>query len=95
MVTRSADSRNRVVTPRQSRAIRDSAYSAVWQAARRATFTAREFQSPLAHRTYDLRHAAMSLWLNSGVLPPKSPTAPGTSPLSCSRSRPTASTAMT
>lgn len=28
-----------------------------------------EYDSPLAKRPYDLRHAAVSLWLNSGVPP--------------------------
>jgi integrase len=29
--------------------------------------TAEEFASPLARRPYDLRHAAVSTWLNAGV----------------------------
>jgi integrase len=48
-------------------ALQDSAYSAVWQAARTAVFTPAQHASPLARRPYDLRHAAVSLWLNSGV----------------------------
>ncbi|RBQ16938.1 site-specific integrase [Spongiactinospora rosea] len=44
-----------------------SAYSGVWQKARRAAFTAEQVASPLAARPYDLRHAAVSLWLNAGV----------------------------
>lgn len=39
----------------------------VWGLARRKAFTDGEYQSPLAKRPYDLRHAAVSLWLNSGV----------------------------
>lgn len=35
--------------------------------ARRAAFTDSEYASPLAKRPYDLRHAAVSLWLNAGV----------------------------
>ncbi|MEV0752489.1 tyrosine-type recombinase/integrase [Streptosporangium sp. NPDC050280] len=46
-----------------------SAYSAVWQEARRLAFTAEQVVSPLAARPYDLRHAAVSLWLNAGVPP--------------------------
>ena len=48
-------------------ALQDSAYSAVWQAARTAVFTPAQHASPLARRPYDLRHAAVSLWLNAGV----------------------------
>jgi integrase len=51
----------------RGRAIQDSAYSAVWQAARAAVLTPAQHASPLARRPYDLRHAAVSLWLNSGV----------------------------
>jgi integrase len=47
--------------------LQDSAYSAVWQAARTAVFTPAQQASPLARRPYDLRHAAVSLWLNAGV----------------------------
>ena len=41
----------------------------VWAAARAAALTDTEFASPLANRPYDLRHAAVSLWLNAGVRP--------------------------
>jgi integrase len=51
----------------RGRPLQDSAYSAVWQAARSAAFTPAQQASPLARRPYDLRHAAVSLWLNSGV----------------------------
>jgi len=46
-----------------------SAYSAVWQQARRLALTPAPEQvaSPLAARPYDLRYAAVSLWLNAGV----------------------------
>ena len=47
--------------------IQDSAYSAVWAEARKAALTEAQFRSPLGRRPYDLRHAAVSLWLNSGV----------------------------
>jgi integrase len=39
----------------------------VWDEARRHALTASEYGSPLAKRPYDLRHAAVSLWLNAGV----------------------------
>jgi integrase len=51
----------------RGRPLQDSAYSAVWQAARTAALTPAQQASPLARRPYDLRHAAVSLWLNSGV----------------------------
>jgi integrase len=47
--------------------IQDSAYSAVWAQAREKALTPAQFRSPLGRRSYDLRHAAVSLWLNSGV----------------------------
>jgi integrase len=47
--------------------IQDSAYGAVWAEARKQALTEAQFQSPLGRRPYDLRHAAVSLWLNSGV----------------------------
>lgn len=47
--------------------IQDSAYSAVWAGARKKALTGAQCRSPLGRRTYDLRHAAIPLWLNSGV----------------------------
>jgi len=47
--------------------IQDSAYTAVWQAARQAALTTAQHASPLAGRVYDLRHAGVSLALNAGV----------------------------
>lgn len=44
-----------------------SVYGRVWAKAREATFTADVVASPLAKRPYDLRHAAVSTWLNAGV----------------------------
>lgn len=41
----------------------------VWEAARAAALSDAEYASPLAKRPYDLRHAAVSLWLNAGVPP--------------------------
>jgi integrase len=38
-----------------------------WRQARQSTFTPGQLRSPLAARPYDLRHAAVSLWLNAGV----------------------------
>jgi integrase len=42
-------------------------YLDVWHKARRIAFPPPLAASPLARRPYDLRHAAVSLWLNSGV----------------------------
>ncbi|SNY58224.1 tyrosine-type recombinase/integrase [Paractinoplanes atraurantiacus] len=42
-------------------------YSRVWRHARRDGLSAAQSKSPLAKRPYDLRHAAVSLWLNEGV----------------------------
>src|SRR5262245_51663466 len=44
-----------------------TAYGRVWAEARTLAFTPERVASPLAKRPYDLRHAAVSLWLNSGV----------------------------
>jgi hypothetical protein len=40
-----------------------------WRRARLAAFTAEVAASPLARTPYDLRHAAVSTWLNGGVPP--------------------------
>jgi integrase len=45
----------------------DSTYGRTWQRARTYALTAEEAASPLARRPYDLRHAAVSTWLNGGV----------------------------
>lgn len=50
-------------------AMPDSTYCRVWQDARRIALTPAEAESPLAARPYDLRHAAVSTWLNAGVDP--------------------------
>ena len=41
----------------------------VWDKARKTALTPAEYASPLARRAYDLRHAAVSTWLNGGVAP--------------------------
>jgi integrase len=45
----------------------DSTYGRIWQQARKYALTVEEAASPLARRPYDLRHAAVSTWLNGGV----------------------------
>jgi integrase len=41
----------------------------VWREARTAVFVPEVLASPLARTPYDLRHAAVSTWLNGGVPP--------------------------
>ncbi|MBB5080692.1 tyrosine-type recombinase/integrase [Nonomuraea endophytica] len=48
-----------------------SAYSYVWQETRRLALSPAQVASSLAARPYDLRHAAVSLWLNAGVPAPE------------------------
>ena len=45
----------------------NNTYTRVWRAARKAALTDAQQASPLAKVPYHLRHAAVSLWLNSGV----------------------------
>jgi integrase len=51
--------------------IAGSAYAKVWKEARTYALTPDQVASPLAARPYDLRHAAVSLWLNAGVHAPE------------------------
>lgn len=46
-----------------------SVYTEVWSQARVIGLTPEQERSPLARRPYDLRHAAVSTWLNAGVPP--------------------------
>jgi integrase len=45
----------------------ESTYGRAWHAARAAALGPARAATPLARRPYDLRHAAVSLWLNAGV----------------------------
>ncbi len=47
--------------------IGDSTYLGVWHKARELALTPAEARTPLAKKPYDLRHAAVSTWLNAGV----------------------------
>jgi integrase len=44
-----------------------STYSRAWEEARELALSSWKVASPLAGRPYDLRHACITLWLNSGV----------------------------
>jgi integrase len=57
----------RIFQNARSGILQDSAYGAVWLEARKQALTPAQCRSPLGRRPYDLRHAAVSLWLNSGV----------------------------
>jgi integrase len=45
--------------------IGSTTYSRVWEEARQIAFTPAQVASPLAGRPYDLRHAALTTWLNA------------------------------
>lgn len=47
----------------------ESTYCRVWRKARAEALSAADAASLLARRPYDLRHAAVSTWLNAGVPP--------------------------
>lgn len=49
--------------------VQDTGYGEVWAEARRRALAPPEFASTLAKRPYDLRHAAVSTWLSSGMEP--------------------------
>jgi integrase len=57
----------RVFTGERGGAVPTITYERAWKRARQTTFTPEVYASPLAKRPYDLRHAAVSTWLNSGV----------------------------
>jgi integrase len=59
----------RVFTLATGKIVTDRAYLKVFHEARTAAFTEAETASLIARRPYDLRHAAVSTWLNAGVTP--------------------------
>jgi hypothetical protein len=63
---RGPDGRHR---PTAGRPLNGNAYTRVWHKARTAALTEAQAATPLAKVPYQLRHAAVSLWLNSGVPP--------------------------
>ena len=61
----------RVFTGPRGGIFNDRAYLKIFHKARAAAFTPSESASLLARRPYDLRHAAVSTWLNAGVPAPQ------------------------
>jgi integrase len=59
----------RLFRTERGKPVGSTAYTEVWQQARALALTPEQVASPLAKRPYDLRHAAVSLWLNGGVSP--------------------------
>jgi integrase len=55
----------------QGQTLDSTRYIDTWAKARRLALPPYLYTSPLAERPYDLRHAALSLWLNSGVPAPE------------------------
>ncbi|WP_341869628.1 DUF3987 domain-containing protein [Micromonospora inaquosa] len=53
--------------PTAGQPIPNNTYGKAWRDARAKVLTPAQQRSPLARRPYDLRHAAVSLWLNAGV----------------------------
>ncbi|UXY37839.1 tyrosine-type recombinase/integrase [Streptomyces albidocamelliae] len=59
----------RLFTNERGGVVGSSTYYRVWQEARALALPPTVVASPLAARPYDLRHSALSTWLNSGVDP--------------------------
>ncbi|MFJ4813435.1 tyrosine-type recombinase/integrase [Streptomyces longwoodensis] len=57
----------RLFTNERGGVVGSSTYYRVWQEARALALPPAAVASPLAARPYDLRHSALSTWLNSGV----------------------------
>lgn len=53
--------------PPYSNPVSSNTYARVWAKARAKALGETQAATPLAQRPYDLRHAAVSLWLNAGV----------------------------
>jgi integrase len=60
-----------VFVPTLGQPIPNNSYTTAWRRARVTALTPAQERSPLAKRPYDLRHAAVSLWLNAGVPAPQ------------------------
>ena len=81
----------RVFTGPRGGIFNDRAYLKIFHKARAAAFTPSESASLLARRPYDLRHAAVSTWLNAGGPRPRSPSGRATAWTCCCVSTPSAS----
>ena len=64
-----AASDGRIFSSDRGGPVASAAISDVWAEARTLALTPAQVASPLARRPYDLRHAAVSLWLSAGVPP--------------------------
>jgi integrase len=65
----SAGPEGRIFSGVSGRELPTITYRRAWTKARRTALTSEEYDSPLARRPYDLRHACVSTWLNGGVAP--------------------------
>lgn len=63
------DDEGRLFRGEQGGVLAGVTYTRLWDRARAAALTDEQYASPLARRPYDLRHAAVSTWLNGGVGP--------------------------
>jgi integrase len=59
----------RLFASERGNAVAASSYSRVWKQARGLALVPGQVSSVLAARPYDLRHSALSTWLNAGVDP--------------------------
>jgi integrase len=57
----------RLFQTERGKIVGSTTYGRIWADARVYALSPERVDSPLARRPYDLRHAAVSLWLNSGV----------------------------
>src|SRR5262249_9995650 len=83
----------RIFTGPRGGIFNDRAYLKVFHQARAAAFSGQEAASLLARRPYDLRHAAVSTWLNAGVPAPQAADWAATAWTCCCVSTPSASPA--
>ena len=66
----------------------ESTIARVWDRARKTALSKAEYESVLARRPYDLRHACVSTWLAPGCRPHRSRSGPATQWPCCIRSTP-------
>lgn len=61
----------RIFASERRNVVASSSYYRVWRQARDLAFVPRQVSSVLGAKPYDLRHAGVSQWLNSGVPAPE------------------------